>query len=155
VLITVWRHGEAGPAPSDWDRQLTSRGRASLQIAAADFHRWLGSMALPMVSACLHSPLVRTTQTAELLSTILPCLPEPCSALEPGRRREEVDRVVPEGESHLLLVSHQPLVSRLIDYWLDSNEVAPLSPGGYATLDVTIPTRGGASLVKAQSSILQ
>jgi phosphohistidine phosphatase len=49
---------------------------------------------------------------------------------------------------HLLLVSHQPLVSRLVDHYLgERGRVPPLSPGGFATLSLEAPVAACARLL--------
>ena len=50
-------------------------------------------------------------------------------------------------DAHLLLVSHQPLVSLLLDYWTgEPGRVAALSPGGLATVELAVAGPGQASL---------
>jgi phosphohistidine phosphatase len=50
--------------------------------------------------------------------------------------------------AHLILVSHQPLVSSLINHYLGEwGRVPPLSPGGFCTLHISAPAEGCAELV--------
>lgn len=153
MLVTVWRHGEAGVAPRDEDRELTLRGISSLEAAVAAFDQWRGDQLLPPVSACRYSPLVRTRQTASILSTALGLTAEACPALAPGADLLAPEGFLDEAESHLILVSHQPFVSELIAYWLDDGRVAPLYPGGWAALELLAPVRGGATLHGMRASV--
>ena len=57
MLLTIWRHGEAGPAPRDAERELTERGRSEVAAAAEAFARWLVQSGQPEVEHLRHSPL--------------------------------------------------------------------------------------------------
>ncbi len=153
MLVTVWRHGEAGSAPRDEDRALTGRGDRTVRQAAEAFRAWLSDASLTSVSGCRYSPLVRTTQTAHILGATLGVEPAVCRGLALSADIHQPKTFLDEEEPHLLMVSHQPFVSQLIWYWLDDDRVEPLLPGGWATLDVTVPSRGGAALVAARESI--
>ena len=136
VLLTIWRHGEAACAPRDADRELTKRGRSEVAAAAAAFTRWLTQSGQPQVEQLRHSPLTRTSQTAAILQGVL--RPASCVAdevLAPGadpvhQRWQGIDA------AHILLVSHEPFVSRAIAVWSDDETLPPLAPSGYATLEV-------------------
>ena len=52
------------------------------------------------------------------------------------------------GDNHSVLVSHQPLVSRLVDHWLgEQGRVPGLVPGGLVTLEMEVVAPGCAALV--------
>ena len=79
---------------------------------------------------------------------------EPCSALIPGRSPADVDaelNILLERQAdltHVVLISHQPLVSWLVDYYLgSSNSVPPLLPGGLATIEFDIVAPGCGQLL--------
>ena len=50
MLITIWRHGEAGSARSDRQRELTSSGASALITGVGQFVRALEARALPQPS---------------------------------------------------------------------------------------------------------
>lgn len=93
--------------------------------------------------------------TADILSNTLGMvLAEVEPALQPGASLAGVDIFLASriaatsAPAHLLLVSHQPLVSRLVDYWSDTcGRVPPLSPAAFVTLEIDIPARGCGRLV--------
>ena len=155
MLVTLWRHGEAGTAATDELRPLTPRGSSSVQAAVADWQTWVKEQALAAADVIWHSPLVRTTQTAQLLEQCLNCARVECGGLAPGAMIDKPASFLPDSGDHVVLVTHQPFVSQLIWYWLDDDALAPLMPGGWASLRVTAPSRGGASLVQARASIFE
>ncbi len=152
MLLTIWRHGEAGPAPRDAERELSERGRSEVAAAAEAFTRWLTQSGHPKVERLRHSPLTRTSQTAAILHGVL--RPMSCVAdqlLAPGadlanKMWQAIDA------THVLLVSHEPFVSRAIAVWSDDETLPPLAPSGYATLEVLSLTRGGATVLRHRSS---
>ena len=93
--------------------------------------------------------------TADILSSVMGmALADVEPALQPGASPSGVDkflaaRLAARGEpAHLLVVSHQPLVSRLVDYWSDTaGQVPPLTPAAFATLALDVPARGGGRLL--------
>ena len=152
MLLTIWRHGEAGPAPRDAERELSERGRSEVAAAAEAFTRWLTQSGHPKVERLRHSPLTRTSQTAAILHGVL--RPMSCVAdqlLAPGadlanKMWQAIDA------THVLLVSHEPFVSRAIAVWSDDETLPPLAPSGYATLEVLSLIRGGATVLRHRSS---
>ena len=152
MWLTIWRHGEAGPAPRDAERELSERGRSEVAAAAEAFTRWLTQSGPPKVERLRHSPLTRTSQTAAILHGVL--RPMSCVAdqlLAPGadlanKMWQDIDA------THVRLVSHEPFVSRAIAVWSDDETLPPLAPSGYATLEVLSLTRGGATVLRHRSS---
>ena len=67
MLLTLWRHGEAGFAMTDEARALTPRGREDVVSMTRGYVAWAGVSGLGPVSLLLHSPYQRTVETAELL----------------------------------------------------------------------------------------
>ena len=163
MLVTVWRHGEAGKAPRDEDRELTSRGTRSVCEALVGFRDWVIEAGLAPVSMIRHSPLVRTTQTAELLAkgllvnlTVCTCLAPDVDIQAPEGFLPEVfggDKKADQSPEHLILLTHQPFVSQVIWHWLDDDRLDPILPGGWATLKLLTATRGGGELLRARTSI--
>lgn len=154
MWVTVWRHGEASPGAVDEHRSLTSRGRQSLQSVVRRYAEQCEAAGVLLPDACAFSPLVRTTQTAEILGLGLGLCPQASAALAPGADIHRPASFLDETKAHQVLVSHQPFVSELINHWLDSRDLPPLLPGGYACIDLLAPSQGGGSLVFAEANIL-
>ena len=155
MMVTIWRHGEAGRAASDRLRELTDQGCDDIAFGARQFHEALETRALPAPEEILFSPWLRTAQTAQLLAAAFTHarateLPE----LRPGATVQAVEAALVATEDkvtaprHVVLVTHQPLVSELVDHFLGAgNLVPPLTPGGFATLELDLPAPGCATLV--------
>ena len=149
MLLTLWRHGEAGFATKDEVRALTPRGREEAIAMAQGYSTWAGELALGPVSLLLHSPYQRTVETAELLGEQLrPCSQKVDPSLAPGAYPEAFSENDYSGHEHIVMVSHQPFVAQAIAVWVDDVTLAPLAPGGYSTLGVTCLARGGATLLR-------
>ena len=149
VLLTLWRHGEAGSASSDAARELTDRGRVEVSAMASDFSAWLDAAGLPVVAKLYTSPLIRAQQTAALLAQ-QGCSERPdiCADLVPEAIPQSFDGSVFDNDAHVVMVTHQPFLSRAIAFWSDDATLAPLAPAGYATLQVTSLERGGATVLR-------
>ena len=149
MLVTLWRHGEAGSAATDEVRALTLRGREEVVAMAQDYAAWAGESALGPVSLLLHSPYQRTVETAELLGEQLrPGSQKVDPSLAPGAYPEAFSENDYTGHGHVVMVSHQPFVSQAIALWTDDVTLAPLAPGGYSMLEITCLARGGATLLR-------
>ncbi len=148
MLVTVWRHGEAAPGGRDRDRRLTDRGHADLRRGAAAFLPALARRSLPAPEALHTSRWLRTRQTAGHLAEALALVPEEAEALIPGAGVDEVEGLLSAMlPKHRVLVSHQPLVSALVDRWLgEPGRVPALTPGAYAVLEAEAWAPGCASL---------
>jgi phosphohistidine phosphatase len=144
MILTIWRHGEAGRAASDRRRELTDRGIDDIGFACPQFHAACEARQLPSPDLILHSPWLRTAQTAGIIaSAFTHAQLRSHQALQPGSGPPQVDSLLESllcGEDcprHLLLVSHQPLVSRLVERYLgEPGQVPVLSPGGLASLEL-------------------
>lgn len=155
MIVTIWRHGEAASAATDRQRELTDGGRDDIAFGCHRFHDTCIERGLPHPDLILHSSWLRTSQTAEIIdSAFSHAKMRTLDALIPGSRVAEVDRAVDDilamdqPPVHLVLVSHQPLVSRLVDHYLDTpGKVPPLSPGGFAVLELDVAGRGCAELL--------
>ena len=148
MLLTLWRHGEAGSAAIDEVRALTARGREEVIAMASGFAAWVGASA-PPVSLLRYSPFRRTIQTAELLGELLcPSSKGVDPSLAPGAYPDAFSEQDYAGHEHVVMVSHQPFLSQAIALWTDDVTLAALAPGGYSTLEVTCLERGGAALIR-------
>ncbi|MEP4147977.1 MAG: hypothetical protein ABJL54_12195 [Halioglobus sp.] len=144
MILTIWRHGEAGSAVTDRLRELTDKGRDDLGFACHQFQMRCERQGMVLPSLILFSEWLRTSQTAEIIANTFAhaaCKNSP--SLIPGRHPRdidsELDKLLASNElpEHLVLVSHQPLVSSLVDYYLgEYGLVAPLLPGGLATVEM-------------------
>jgi len=154
MILTIWRHGEAGSAVTDRQQELTSAGRDDVGFGCHCFFEHCAARDLPAPDLILYSEWSRTTETADIIAAAYSHASlRRESALIPGSGVAAVDSVLeallsatncPE---HLVLVSHQPLVSSLIDYYLgDPGRVEPLSPGGLACLQLDAAAAACASL---------
>ena len=147
MIVTIWRHGEAGRAQSDRLRELNGTGMDDVGFGCHQFHDVCHTRKIPAPELVLHSPWVRTTQTADIVSSVFThAIQRELVALHPGSDMQAVDAALidlttaePELR-HVVLVSHQPLVSCLVAHYLGENGGVPsLSPGALVTLDLDVP----------------
>jgi len=155
MWVTVWRHGEAGAGSPDALRTLTSRGEESVVAASRVFLQSLQERGVQAVDRIVASPLRRTERTAGLLGAELGVGVTLDPALAPGAQLDDAAGLVSDAVEHWLLVGHQPMVSELLWYWLDSSQLPPLAPGGWATVSLTMHGRGMAALVDYRADILK
>jgi phosphohistidine phosphatase len=149
MILTVWRHGEAGSAFTDRQRELTDSGFDDIGFGCRQFHAALEGRGLAAPDLVLFSPWVRTRETAEIIAAAFThAQMRELEALRPGSTVPAVDAALGAMEpalasrEHVVLVSHQPLVSHLVDHYLGpDNAVPPLSPGGLVTLSLEAVAR--------------
>jgi len=155
MIVTIQRHGEAGHASTDAERQLTAKGLNDIKLGSVKLRDSCDARSLTTPSLILYSAWARTTQTAELLANAFPeaALRFEASLL-PGGSVATVSQSLAawgdqyDNDAHILLVSHQPLVSYLADTYLGFPHSAPsLCPGGRLTLHMDIPAEGWGSLL--------
>jgi phosphohistidine phosphatase len=146
MILTIWRHGAAEDGVNDRLRELTMTGRDDVGFGCSQFHQACKLRSIHPFTTVLHSPWVRTTQTAEIITIAFnPPIVGVENALRPDGGLAAVDAVIVECDSgssdqHVALVSHQPLVSYLVDHYLgESGSVPPLPPGGWVTLSLDVP----------------
>lgn len=147
MIVTIFRHGEAGRAVTDRQRELTSQGEDDVGFGCTRFHEICHRRDIPHPQLIVHSPWVRTAQTADIIASAFShAAQRPTPALQPGADLAAVDALLqqlaaaPNEPTHVVLVSHQPLVSELIDHYLgDYGRVPSLPPGGLATLKFELP----------------
>jgi len=155
MIVTIWRHGEAGRAVSDRLRELTGTGLDDVGFGCHQFHDACQARNLPHPALVLHSPWVRTTQTADIIASAFTHASMRCLvALQPGSTAAAVESALADltesqaDSQHIVLVSHQPLVSRLVNHFLGEVDSAPsLSPGGLLTMQLDIPARACGRLL--------
>lgn len=151
MIITIVRHGEAGSAAKDEDRELTDNGTDDVSFGSHQLHDLCLDKSLPMPDWILHSAWRRTTQTAEMLAAAFTASVEANYALLPGQSIADVDNALsplPPGISHCVLVGHQPMVSELVGHYLDDNSRVPaLSPGGLVSIRLEFAAQGCGELL--------
>ena len=120
MQVYLLRHGiaqEAHGAPSDGDRELTSEGRRKLRETLRVL---AGAEVRP--SLIISSPLKRAIQTAEIAREILKTKHNVLhtKALSPNSSVEQIwDEIrVHRDEPEMMLVGHEPLLSRTAAYLL-------------------------------------
>lgn len=149
MIITVWRHGEAGSAATDRQRELTDSGFDDIGFACRQFHAALDDRDMAPPDLVLFSPWLRTRETAEVIAAAFTHAQlRELDALRPGGTVAAVEAALAalepagDGPGHVVLVSHQPLVSQLVDHYLGAdNPVPPLSPGGLVTFSLEAVAR--------------
>jgi phosphohistidine phosphatase len=154
MIVTIFRHGEAGPASVDANRSLTSRGIDDISFGARQFRDACELRKLPTPALFLYSEWLRTTETADILAISFIGVPIRAErALIPDASCAQVAAMLStqaeiENPAHVVLVSHQPLVSELAEYLLGgSNAVPSLSPGGQFTIELPVAARDCARLI--------
>jgi len=153
MWVTVWRHGEAGMAPRDEDRSLTDKGKQTVESAAVEFQSTLIRAGDPLPTRSAFSPFERTRQTAAILAACWDINTRVCDALAPGTDIERPDTFLLRDVEHQVIVSHQPFVSQIIWHWLDDDRLDSLLPGGWATLELLAPIRGGGRLIRSRPNV--
>ena len=151
MMLTIWRHGEAERGTDDRLRQLTVRGRDDISAGCSQLSAACSTRGIPQPQRILHSQWVRALQTAEAIGAIFsgcPVTAEP--ALHPGSDAAAVDAVLclHDTQKHILLVSHQPLVSALVGHYLGTvGRVPCLTPGGLVTMSLEMAAPDCATLL--------
>jgi phosphohistidine phosphatase SixA len=136
------RHGIAEDLrDSDFDRRLTGEGRKEVERVLRRIVGW--------APRCIvHSPLVRTTQTAAVASSVFPHVPVlPSDAVAYGNM-ELLARTL-AGMDDPLVIGHEPTMGRWCARLLGAPAgTMPFERAGFALLDVDrIPTTRPARLV--------
>lgn len=161
ILLFIMRHGEAEALKADdRSRQLTATGREQVSTAA----RWLEEHYCPShkVDMALVSPYRRTRQTYDVLSVVLP-----------SQKTEICDDVIPDGNAQwvhdfidaklesaqgknkpiksLIVVSHMPLVSYLVDSLCQSYTTSLFSTASIAVIRYSLAENKGQLVEHFQS----
>jgi phosphohistidine phosphatase SixA len=125
--LIVMRHGEAETyAASDRARNLTRHGRQ--QAVAAG--KWLVEHSLTAEHIWV-SPYPRAQQTAECVQLAMGLLPSTTQDfLQPGSSPVAVlDHLSQSHYSRLLIVSHNPMISQLVNYLASGTLHGPAAMG--------------------------
>ena len=145
----MWRHGEAELSQPDELRALTDRGEAQCCVMARGYEQWRLRHELAPVATVLFSPYRRTRETAEVLSSVFRSATErEAGELAPGARIEHFSSMPFDEDDHVVMVTHQPLVSHAVAHWTDDATLAPIAPGGYSVLEVLDLQRGGVTCLR-------
>ncbi len=155
MILTIWRHGQAEEGVNDRLREITVSGRDDVGFGSHRFHAACSTRNIPHPSQLLHSPLVRTTQTVQIIGAAFThATAMAVNALQPGSAIAAVECAVAEvydaaaSEQHILLVSHQPLISHLVDHCLGAgNNVPFLTPGAWVTVLLEAHATSGGKLL--------
>lgn len=152
MILTIWRHGEAGSAPTDRQRRLTDQGMDDIGFGCHRLHDALHMRSLPAPDLILYSPWVRTTQTAKIIvSAFTHANSHELGALRPDSTVPAIESslaVTADNTAHLIVVSHQPLVSQLARHLLGAGHgVASLSPGALVSLSLDVVAADCARLL--------
>ena len=113
MKIYIMRHGPAedqAPTGRDFDRKLTSSGRARTELAAHELGRW------ERPKRIVSSPLVRTIETSEVVIAALGLTfgLETREELAPGGDSLRLlSELASEGAKRVILIGHEPDVSTL------------------------------------------
>ncbi len=139
VDLVILRHGEAEPyLGSDAERELTSRGQTETKEQMALLH----SQGF-RPQEIIHSPFVRTSQTAAICQQVFP---EAVLRAHSGLLHSAEPNMVPLllGDADaVLLVSHMPLVARLLQYLCPGETIYGFNVSGYARMNVTLASLTG------------
>ncbi len=144
MFVTIMRHGEAHTsAGSDAERPLTRRGRNEVQYGGQQLLSLCSRARISPPRRLLHSPYLRTLETADIVGGVTGLEPQSLDELAPGHGPEQLEScaaLTPEDDDdHILLISHQPLVSLLVSRWSgNGGSRYVLSPGGFTTLSAEI-----------------
>jgi phosphohistidine phosphatase len=142
------RHGEAGAAASDIDRELT-------EIGERDSHNigLLCRNAHIHFSHVLSSPITRAKQTAQLVvKEHTPVAIEETEHLTPDADPRNLFELLRSytSESRILCVTHEPFVSSCISVLISGTESTHIimKPASFACVEtVGTPSRGNGKLV--------
>jgi phosphohistidine phosphatase len=138
MKIVIMRHGEAEPsAATDAERNLTAVGRRQAERAGQRLQA-LGFRP----DKILVSPYHRAQQTCEAVLTAFPLATQgvvqhTVAMLEPESDPAEIIATINQAaDNNLLLISHQPLVSKLVGLLAEGNMRSgpPIAPASMVML---------------------
>jgi phosphohistidine phosphatase len=157
VNLVIMRHGDAEPLQSqDSQRQLTGLGQSEVKQMAL----WL-SCHYQRFDRVFCSPYVRTCQTAELMvaqqtqPTVLQILPDLVPEGDSQQVQLYLDALWSEQpDSRILLVSHMPLVSFMVETFTRGAAAPIFDTAGIICIDYQ-PGQVGKILERMSPSDLQ
>lgn len=138
MQLMIMRHGEAEPTfRDDANRKLTTQGFIEAQQGGV----WL-KQKVDSIDYAIVSPFVRAKQTHEMVASIVTCGYTETSAEItpsgiPSSVHDYIDGLIASNPniSSLILVSHMPLVTYLLDSFTRKMESRMFCTGGIACLD--------------------
>lgn len=144
MLVYLLRHAAAQEhASSDSARELTTNGQEQARSVVKKFRQYS-----PSVERIICSPYIRAQQTAAALMPLFPELElvEEQSITPGGDVYAVMDAIENSGVQHLVMVSHNPFLSRLlsvlVDGTLESNRHVGNATLHCISLDVIAPGCG-------------
>jgi phosphohistidine phosphatase len=147
MRLFLLRHGQADARETwegpDAERPLTDEGRAEMHDAARGIER----LQLGVEVICT-SPLVRASQTAQIVAEVLGIPVTTCPELAPGCGLAQLKLVLTErsGMRGLLLVGHEPDLSTLIGCLIATPQPARVALRKGACCRIDLPAKlAGAS----------
>tara|TARA_R110002126_G_scaffold10245_4_gene46451 strand:- start:1378 stop:1866 length:489 start_codon:yes stop_codon:yes gene_type:complete len=148
VNIVIMRHGEAEPMTQhDSQRQLTQRGTLEAQQMAS----WLQSC-YGFFDCVWVSPYVRACQTADVMLTRQgpDCQLQRFTELVPEGSAQQIQtlldaKLAEQPDARILLVTHMPLVSFLVETLTHAGQTPVFSTAGICCIDYN-PAQGGRLL---------
>jgi phosphohistidine phosphatase len=145
MLLLIMRHGEAeAKTGKDAERRLTRLGvKESSNVLS------LAKQMGTKVNAIASSPLMRARETAEIACRVFGLEYSVKNSLEPEGSPREVyeDLRTHNAIDTVLLISHQPLVSRLLADMLGAEPAISFSTSSLALVKVEKLELGGGSLI--------
>ena len=141
--LFILRHGDAENASQDSQRQLSDYGRQQVTSQAKQH-----SQRLATIESVITSPLIRASQTAELVMSqaAIHCKPQITDCLLPNAQVAAVEQLLEKNNSQrILLVGHLPLLDQLINYFV-GDSVARMATASLASLSMNHAYRGLATL---------
>jgi len=157
INLIVLRHGEALNTSPDQLRALTVRGRQQIKNQC----EWLVDSGFK-ADCLLHSPYLRTTETAQIAAD---CFSDATiieeALITPDGHPEVIAELLPNLKfSNILLISHMPLVSYLTSTLVPQNAILGFPVAGLCWLklevrSLTPDTNGRTFSIIESSSILQ
>lgn len=143
MQLFVFRHGIAEDVAADGTdeyRALTEEGIEKTRKAAEGLAK-ISSRP----DAILTSPLLRAKQTAAILGQVLQCEPRVMKALAFGPPSAIVRNLRRRRDDSVLLVGHEPTLSRLIELLLTGQEptdFVQMKKAGCACIETPLPDKG-------------
>ena len=146
MQIFIMRHGQASfQADSDEARALTKQGTLEAELMG----QWLAKMDVNP-DTIIVSPYIRAQQTCQQVIKALAgqYRPQTLSLITPSGRAADV-RDYLDGEiavkpiSQLLLVSHMPIVSYLVDEYTQHEKAPVFQTAGICEIDYDVSTMKG------------
>ncbi|UTW45749.1 phosphohistidine phosphatase SixA [bacterium SCSIO 12696] len=145
MKLFLLRHGDAASYGEGGERPLTPLGLEQTRRIVAEAANGLNA-----VESVYSSPKLRARQTAEAAvdAAQLGLQPQVVEQLLPGADINALRAVIGGSEHNsVLLVTHQPLVGKLLDYLTDRSDLGyQMGTSCLACLDVTGFACGGATL---------